>query len=157
MVSCIRSLSTLSRLGYMPAHSEALTTAQFSELVLRSLMSPGPRARTNPDALSWPNSWVLRHDRRKRTCDMCYNSSQWVLMAKSYLMDLSVCHFCPIFWVDVQVPDVPWAAGTHKPWRPQLAQQLGSKTWHKEMHMWHSALIWQKEATLQNDISRKWA
>ena len=62
MVSCLRSLSTLRILGYMPAHRDALTTAQFSELVFRSRMSPGPLALTKPDALSWPNSWVLVRD-----------------------------------------------------------------------------------------------
>ena len=58
-VSWLRSRSTRRMFGYKPAHSAAFTTAQFSELELRSRMSPPPRARTKPDARSWPSSWVL--------------------------------------------------------------------------------------------------
>nr|CAD7568316.1 unnamed protein product [Timema californicum] len=46
------SLSTRIRLGYVPAQRAAFTTAQFSELVLRSRISPHPRALTNPRARS---------------------------------------------------------------------------------------------------------
>ena len=55
------ALSTLITLGYMPAQRAALTTAQFSELLLRSLISPPPLALTNPEALNWPSSCVLRN------------------------------------------------------------------------------------------------
>ena len=51
--------STNKRLGNIPAQRAALTTAQFSELVLRSRMSPPPLARTKPLARSWPKSWAL--------------------------------------------------------------------------------------------------
>lgn len=44
------SESTLAKLSYMPATKAALTVAQFSELVLRSRISPLPRAFTKPDA-----------------------------------------------------------------------------------------------------------
>lgn len=44
----------------MPAQRAALTAAQFSEFVFRSRMSPPPLARTNPDALNWPRSCVLK-------------------------------------------------------------------------------------------------
>ena len=47
----------------MPAQSAALTTAQQSEFVLRSRMSPLPRAFTNPEALSCPNRRDLQDSR----------------------------------------------------------------------------------------------
>ena len=50
--SCDFCLSTLMMFGYMPAHNADLTTAQFSELVFKSLISPPPLALTNPEALS---------------------------------------------------------------------------------------------------------
>ena len=59
VVSWFLFLSTLIMYGYMPAHRAALTTAQFSELVFKSRISPGPLARTKPEALSWPRSCVL--------------------------------------------------------------------------------------------------
>ena len=52
VVSRLTLRSTLMTLGYIPAQSAALTTAQFSELVLRSRMSPPPLALTNPEALN---------------------------------------------------------------------------------------------------------
>ncbi|VDO01905.1 unnamed protein product [Rodentolepis nana] len=44
--------STLAKLSYMPATKAALTAAQFSELALRSRISPLPLAFTNPEARS---------------------------------------------------------------------------------------------------------
>ena len=52
VVSWFLFLSTLMMYGYMPAQRAALTTAQFSELVFKSRISPGPLARTKPEALS---------------------------------------------------------------------------------------------------------
>ena len=42
-------------LGYSPAVSAAFITAQFSELTFRSLISPGPLARTKPRNI-WKNN-----------------------------------------------------------------------------------------------------
>lgn len=78
----LKSLSTRARLGQSPPVRAAFTTAQFSELLLTSRISPAPRVLTSPPALSWVSTWerMLVISSRLALLTMCFSQKNFSLL-----------------------------------------------------------------------------